>query len=146
MVQNFLTDRECWARHLKLNTETGKDPLGVKLRAASGFEAADYIIGNYWVWSRIIENLADVGYDSSNMEMFSYDWRMSPKKLEERDGYFTKLKAAIEIAVKSTGEKCQLISHSMGTNHMFYFLQWVEKKEGGGGGEAEGWNEATART
>ena len=138
MVQNFLVDRECWARHLRLNTDNGMDPSGVKLRAASGFESADILIGNYWVWSRIIMNLADVGYDSSNMEMFSYDWRLSPDKLEERDGYFTKLKAAIEIAVTSTGEKAQLLSHSMGTNHMFYFLQWVTRKVnvGGGGGGA----------
>jgi phospholipid:diacylglycerol acyltransferase len=89
MIQNFLADRNCWLQHLKLNATTGLDPEGVKLRAASGFEAADYLIGSYWVWARLITNLADVGYDSSSMFMFSYDWRLAPNKLEERDGYFT---------------------------------------------------------
>ncbi len=34
-----------------------------------GFEAADYVLGGYWVWSKLIENLADVGYDPSTMHM-----------------------------------------------------------------------------
>lgn len=34
------------------------DPEGIKLRAASGLVAADYIVGDYWVWGRMIENLA----------------------------------------------------------------------------------------
>lgn len=25
--------------------------------------AADFFLGGYWVWARIIQNLADVGYD-----------------------------------------------------------------------------------
>ena len=106
MVQNMLQDRECWGRHLSLDPKSGLDPEGVRLRAASGFESADFIIGNYWVWARIIENLAAVGYDGSNMSMFSYDWRLSPKKLEERDRYFSKLKVEVEVAVDSgSGEK-----------------------------------------
>jgi phospholipid:diacylglycerol acyltransferase len=31
-------------------------------RAAVGLEAADYVIGGYWVWGKIIENLAEIGY------------------------------------------------------------------------------------
>ena len=122
MVQNMLQDRECWGRHLSLDPKSGLDPDGMRLRAAAGFEvsasewcatnsnvmsfltlslcssqSADFIIGNYWVWARIIENLAAVGYDGSNMSMFSYDWRLSPKKLQERDKYFSKLKAGVEV-------------------------------------------------
>ena len=46
------------------------------MRAAEGFEAADYVVGGYWVWSKMIENLADIGYDPSNMHMAAYDWRL----------------------------------------------------------------------
>ena len=27
------------------------------------------------VWSKLIENLADIGYDPSTMHMAAYDWR-----------------------------------------------------------------------
>jgi len=86
MVQNFLQDRDCWLRHLKLDPLTGLDPQDpeIRLRAAQGFEAADYLISNYWVWAHLITNLADVGYDSSTMHMFAYDWRLAPKQLEQR--------------------------------------------------------------
>ena len=43
----------------------GSDPRA----RAQGFEAADYVLGGYWVWGRLIENLADVGYDPSTMHM-----------------------------------------------------------------------------
>ena len=140
MVQNFLSDRSCWARHLSLNPKTGLDPSSIRLRSAQGFESADYLIGTYWVWARLIENLADVGYDGNTMFMASYDWRLSPKKLEERDSYFSKLKVSIELARRKTGEKACLVSHSMGSNMMIYFLQWViNPVNNGGGGGGKDW-------
>ena len=48
-------------------SEDGLDPEGIKLRAALGLEAADYFLGGYWVWGKVIENLAFVGYDSNNV-------------------------------------------------------------------------------
>jgi len=135
-AQAFLSDRDCWATHLRLDAETGLDPENIRLRAAQGFGAADYFIGNYWVWSKIIENLALVGYGPNNMYMFGYDWRLSPRRLQERDNYFTLLKSSIENSVKQHGEKVVLISHSMGGNTMIWFMNWVEadRKIGGGGG------------
>jgi len=51
-----------------LNPETGGDPDGgIRMRASSGFEAVDYFMGNYWVFGKMIENLADVGYTPSEM-------------------------------------------------------------------------------
>ena len=38
----------------------------------------------------MIENLADVGYDKTNMNMASYDWRLPFKHLEDRDHYFSR--------------------------------------------------------
>jgi len=46
--------------------------------------------------SKIIENLAVVNYDTNNLYLAPYDWRLSLWNLEERDGYFSKLKSIIE--------------------------------------------------
>jgi phospholipid:diacylglycerol acyltransferase len=140
MMTTFLADRECWLRHMALNATTGLDPEGIRIRPAQGFEAADYIISSYWVWARMIQNLADVGYDGTNMEMKSFDWRLSAAKLESRDNYFTKLKASIEVAYATSNEKAVILSHSMGGNHALFFLNWVEtSKRGGGGGGGSRW-------
>lgn len=140
MINNIALDLDCWKRHLTLDPITGLDPPGIRLRAAQGFEAADYLVGNIWVWARLIENLADVGYSGSNMFMMAYDWRLSPKQLETRDSYFSMLKASIEVAVRARNAKAMILSHSMGSSHVFYFLQWVEKDVAqGGGGGGKGW-------
>lgn len=137
-VQSFLTDMKCWSRHLALDPLTGGDPENIKLRSAQGFEAADYFMSTYWVWDKIIENLSLVGYDSSNMIMMSYDWRLSFDMLEERDGYFTKLKVNIEALVKTRRSPVVIASHSMGSQIVLYFFKWVttEEEKGGGGGGA----------
>ena len=136
MAKAFLADSECWRRHLMLDPRTGMDPENVRVRAAQGFAAADNFVGAYWVWAKIIENLADVGYDRSTMTMMSYDWRLGFEHLETRDGYFTRLRHAIEGHREVTGHKAVVVSHSMGGLVTYYFLQWVvaDVKVGGGGG------------
>ena len=86
--------------------------------------------------------MADVGYDGSLMTMMSYDWRLGYKHMEERDGYFTKLKHTIEAHYITSGDKVVMISHSMGGTVSYYFFQWVvaDVKNGGGGG-GKGWVE-----
>ena len=125
MVQQFLLDTKCWLRHMQLDPVTGLDPDGVKVRASQGFEAADFIIGGYWVWAKVIENLARIGHDPNSMYMASYDWRLSFPNMERRDGYFSRLKASIEQMVRQRGERCVVATHSMGTNVFYYFMQWV---------------------
>ena len=71
--RSFATDSECWKVHLSLDARTGKDPEGIRLRPSQGFEAADFWTSAFWVWDRVIRNLAAVGYDGSNMDMVSYD-------------------------------------------------------------------------
>ena len=136
MANSILKDADCWLRHMSLDPYTGMDPPGIKVRSAQGMGAADYFAGPYWVWSKLIENLADVGYDPNNMELLPYDWRLSFPLLEERDGYLTALKNHIEYLHKKTGERVVLISHSFGGGLVLYFLQWVTRSvnEGGGGG------------
>eukprot|EP01012_Entosiphon_sulcatum_P016559 TRINITY_DN21482_c0_g1_i2.p1 TRINITY_DN21482_c0_g1~~TRINITY_DN21482_c0_g1_i2.p1 ORF type:complete len:418 (-),score=58.94 TRINITY_DN21482_c0_g1_i2:651-1883(-) len=135
MVQTMLLQPECWLQHMALDIGTGLDPEGKKLRPAAGFEAADYLMPGYWVWYKMIENLADVGYDNNNMVMATYDWRLSPQNLEKRDKFFTRLKTSIET-LRAGGEKVVVLAHSLGANGFLYFLQWVESPEGGKGGQS----------
>lgn len=43
-----------------LDKETGLDPPDIKLRAAIGFDATDFFITGYWIWSKILESLAAI--------------------------------------------------------------------------------------
>ncbi|KAJ1849812.1 phospholipid:diacylglycerol acyltransferase, partial [Coemansia sp. RSA 2703] len=61
MFKAILLDKECWVQHMMLDKKTGLDPPGIKLRAAKGLDAADYFITGYWIWGKIIENLAVLG-------------------------------------------------------------------------------------
>ncbi|EKX47055.1 hypothetical protein GUITHDRAFT_159571 [Guillardia theta CCMP2712] len=125
MVQNMLLNTKCWLRHMALDPVTGLDPPNIKLRSAQGFEAADFVVGGYWVWSKLIENLADIGYDPSSMFMASYDWRLAYPLLEDRDQFFTRLSSQVEVMVDGNGAKAILVAHSMGGNVLFYFLHWA---------------------
>ncbi len=126
MMRIMLMDSACWLAHLKLDIATGGDPPGVKLRAAQGLEAADFLMPGFWVWARIIENLAAIGYDHNNLVMAAYDWRLDMLMLEERDHYYSRLKVHIEHLVRMHGRKVAIISHSLGGNVWFYFMKWVE--------------------
>lgn len=132
MLQQFMLNQKCWLEHVMLDRRSGLDPNGIRLRAASGLEAADYLIGGFWVWGKLVENLADIGYDSNNMFMAAYDWRLAPSLLETRDHYFTKLKHTIEMAREASGgRKVVLVTHSYATQVIYYFLKWVESDRGG---------------
>lgn len=134
MMRALVLDKAAWKRHIMLDKDTGLDPPGVKLRAAQGFDAADFFITGYWIWNKILENLATIGYDPSNAFTAAYDWRMSYMNYEIRDQYFTRLKSHIEVAVSVSGTKVVLLSHSMGSQVLYYFMHWVEAKGYGNGG------------
>ena len=133
-MRALILDKAEWKRHIMLDKETGLDPPGIKLRAAQGFDAADFFITGYWIWNKILENLATIGYDPTNAFTAAYDWRLSYHNLEKRDQYFTRLKSYIEVAVRNTNKKVVLVSHSMGSQVLFYFFAWVEAEGHGGGG------------
>ncbi|KAI0314675.1 phospholipid/diacylglycerol acyltransferase [Amylostereum chailletii] len=131
MLSQVTFNREKWMSAIMLDPVTGIDPPGVKVRSAEGLDAASSFIQGYWIWSKIIENLAVVNYDTNNMYMAPYDWRLTMYNLEERDGYYSKLKSTIESLKKRQGKKSVIAAHSMGST---YFLKWVESPEHGGGG------------
>jgi phospholipid:diacylglycerol acyltransferase len=134
MMRALVMDQAEWKKHIMLDKETGLDPPGIKLRAAQGFDATDFFITGYWIWNKILENLATIGYDPVNSFTAAYDWRLSYANLENRDQYFTRLKSYIEIAKRTSGRKTVLVSHSMGSQVLFYFMKWVEHKDHGNGG------------
>lgn len=135
MMRALVLDKEGWKRHIMLDKYTGLDPKGIKLRAAQGFDAADFFITGYWIWNKILENLATIGYDPTNSFTAAYDWRLSYANLEVRDQYFTRLKMHIEMGHKVSGKKTVIISHSMGSQVLFYFFHWVAAESGGNGGD-----------
>lgn len=136
MMRALVTDKEIWKQHIMLDKKTGLDPPGIKLRAAQGFDATDFFITGYWIWSKIYENLASIGYDPTNSFTAAYDWRLSFQNLEKRDQYFTRLKLHVEAASLGSGQKVVLVSHSMGSQVLFYFFHWVASPHGGNGGDS----------
>lgn len=134
MMRALVMDKAGWKRHIMLDHQTGLDPPGVKLRAAQGFDAADFFITGYWIWNKILENLATIGYDPNTAFTAAYDWRLAYQNLEVRDQYYTRLKNHIETAHKITGKKVALLSHSMGSQVLYYFFHWVESDQHGKGG------------
>mgnify|MGYP000026539228 CR=1 FL=1 len=128
MLRTMILDKTCWLKNIMLDTETGLDPPNVKVRAAQGFEAADFFVAGYWIWNKILQNLAVIGYNPDNMLSASYDWRLTYIDLEKRDGYFSKMQKQIEMSKKLSGEKSILVGHSMGSQVIYYFLKWVEAK------------------
>ncbi|CAG8725284.1 3101_t:CDS:2, partial [Racocetra persica] len=134
MFRAVLLDKECWESNMRLDPVTGLDPPDVKLRAAQGLDAADYLFPGYWVWGKMIQSFAAIGYDSNNMHLAAYDWRLSFFNLEVRDKYFSKLKSNIELIKSTENKKSVLIGHSMGACVILYFFKWVESPLGGNGG------------
>ncbi|KAK7691663.1 hypothetical protein QCA50_005062 [Cerrena zonata] len=134
MLSQVTFNREKWMATLLLDPDTGLDPPGAKVRAAEGIDAASSFIQGFWLWSKIVENLAVVNYDTNNLHLAPYDWRLSYYNLEERDGYFSKLKTTIEGFKKREGRRVVICAHSMGSSVMLYFFKWVESPLHGRGG------------
>jgi phospholipid:diacylglycerol acyltransferase len=134
MMRALVLEKEVWKNHIMLDKHSGLDPPGIKLRAAQGFDATDFFITGYWIWNKIIENLASLGYDPTNSFTAAYDWRLAYGNLEVRDHYFSRLQSYIETALSLSGKKTVLTSHSMGSQVLFYFFHWVESDKGGRGG------------
>ncbi|KAJ7594635.1 Lecithin:cholesterol/phospholipid:diacylglycerol acyltransferase [Mycena floridula] len=133
-------NQERWIAAMLLDPVTGLDPPGAKVRAAEGIDAASSFIQGYWIWSKIVENLAAVNYDTNNLLLAPFDWRLSYYNLEVRDGYFSKLKSTIEGYKQRQKKKSVIAAHSMGATVFLLdwsSMKWVEldaDKGGGGGG------------
>ncbi|KAF8331369.1 phospholipid/diacylglycerol acyltransferase [Cantharellus anzutake] len=148
MIRAVLTERDKWIKALSLDPITGLDPSpDIKVRPAQGIDAASTFVPGYWIWTKAIENLAAINYDSNNLMLAAYDWRLSYYNMEVRDGFFSRLKLSIEHFKKRDG-KTVLVGHSMGATVVFVgifdcpiylcltdsSLKWVEAEGFGDGG------------
>ncbi|KAI5478552.1 phospholipid:diacylglycerol acyltransferase [Pseudohyphozyma bogoriensis] len=137
MLRAIVTQKDTWVAAMSLDEHTGLDPDGgreYKVRAAQGIDAASSFMPGYWIWQKVIENLAALEYDHNDLQLFSYDWRLSYFNLEVRDRYFSRLKYQIEFNLAVNNKKTVLVSHSMGGLVVLWFLKWVEAEGFGNGG------------
>ena len=131
--EGFSSNQRIWLQHLLLDKDGVSDPPGITVRPVPGIHGTDYLIDNplakapSYVFGHLIKELADVGYTSKNLDAATYDWRIPPSKLEERDGYFTQLKMKIEFMRIQNKEKVVILGHSMGNRCAQYFLSWADK-------------------
>ncbi|KAI9639305.1 putative phospholipid:diacylglycerol acyltransferase [Dioszegia hungarica] len=138
MIRAVVSNKEKWLEAISLDPETGLDPSGYKVRAAQGLDAASEFIQGYWVWQKIVENLAVLGYDTNSMDMAAYDWRLSYYNVEIRDAYFSRLKSKIELLRRTNKQKVVICSHSMGGTMVLY-LYANPDVDGFGGGAGPEW-------
>ncbi|KAA8534796.1 hypothetical protein F0562_029762 [Nyssa sinensis] len=125
---------------MSLDNETGLDPSGVRIRPVSGLVAADYFAPGYFVWAVLIANLARIGYETKNMYMAAYDWRISFQNTEVRDQTLSRIKSNLELMVATNGgSKVVVIPHSMGVLYFLHFMKWVEAPAPMGGGGGSDW-------
>jgi len=129
--------RNQWIRHISLSPRDLKsDPPGMKVRPLSGLEGVDYLTSDAltrfgtFVWAPVIKVLKRHGYEEgTNLEAASYDWRLSPKHLEERDGYFTNTMKKIEEMHDRTGLPVVLVCHSLGCRVAQHLLAFAHARD-----------------
>lgn len=131
MLLLLASDPACWLELFSMDRTTGKDKPGLKVRADTGFSSADYFMPGYWVWAKVLINLADIGYDPQSMAVVTYDWRLSPTKAHERDGLFYYMRQNLKFLCQKNREAAVVISHSYGTTVALAFFRWAERREAG---------------
>lgn len=108
----------------KLRPDEGLDSIS---SLAPGSISSNLLVGGTnTVYAWLIQWLADnLGYDVTSIVALPYDWRLSPDKMESRDGFLTLMRKKIEAAVKSNGLPGIMVAHSMGNSVFRYFLEWL---------------------
>ncbi|KAL7547717.1 hypothetical protein ACHAWF_011003 [Thalassiosira exigua] len=99
----------------KLRPDEGLD--SISSLAPGSISSNLFVGGSNTVYSWLIQWLADnLGYDVTSMVALPYDWRLSPDKMESRDGFLTLMRKKIEAAVQSNGRPGIMVAHSMGNS------------------------------
>lgn len=129
ILQMGTIDVICMKECMKLGlnqTDTNDLSVGCKLRPDEGLDAISSLApgglgssllvgGTNTVYAWLIQWLADnLGYDVGNIIGLPYDWRLSPDRMEQRDGFLTLTRHRIEAAVKSNGQPGIMVAHSVG--------------------------------
>ena len=119
------SDTDNWEEGCKLRPDEGLDAIASL--APGGIGSSLLVGGTNTVYAWLIQWLADnLGYDVTNIVGLPYDWRLSPDKMEARDGFLSMTRRRIEAAVASNGNKPGImVAHSMGNLVFRYFLEWL---------------------
>lgn len=131
MIMLMLRDPACWLHLFSLDPVTGLDRDGTRIRGGEGAAAVGEFVPGFWVWEKIMRNLADIGYDQSNLAIATYDWRLSPDLMQERDGFFHRMRHVILRLYEQHRRPVAIIGHSYASAVLVDFLQWAEKQEKG---------------
>ena len=96
----------------KLRPDEGLDSIS---SLAPGSISSNLLVGGTnTVYAWLIQWLADnLGYDVTSIVALPYDWRLSPDKMESRDGFLTLMRKKIEAAVESNGLPGIMVAHSV---------------------------------
>ena len=96
----------------KLRPDEGLDAIS---SLAPGSISSNLLVGGTnTVYAWLIQWLADnLGYDVTSIVALPYDWRLSPDKMESRDGFLTLMRKKIEAAVKINGLPGIMVAHSV---------------------------------
>jgi hypothetical protein len=96
------TDTDNWNKGCKLRPDEGLDSISSLSPAGIGAELL--VGGTNTVYAWLIQWLVDhLGYDVTTIVGLPYDWRLSPDKMEKRDGFLQSLRRRIEAAVATQG-------------------------------------------
>ncbi len=130
--------RNEWLSHMTLDRDLRSERAGVQVRAIPSLDGCDYLEPGVftnaasYVFGPLIKRLVAEGYESGkDLDAATYDWRLAPKDLEERDAYFTKTIERIEnMRIANEGRKVALLAHSMGCVCAHYLLNFAASLKG----------------
>jgi len=119
------SDTDDWETGCKLRPDEGLDAIASL--APGGIGSSLLVGGTNTVYSWLIQWLSDhLGYDVTNIIGLPYDWRLSPDKMEARDGFLSMTRRRIEAAVASNGGRAGIVvAHSMGNLVFRHFINWL---------------------
>ncbi|KAG7336879.1 lecithin:cholesterol acyltransferase [Nitzschia inconspicua] len=118
------SDTDVWEKGCKLRPDEGLDSISSLSPAGLGAELL--VGGTNTVYAWLIQWLVDnLGYDVTTIIGLPYDWRLSPNKMEKRDGFLQAFRRRLEAAVATQGQPGIMVAHSMGNLVFRYFLEWL---------------------
>jgi hypothetical protein len=136
LVETKTIDPTCWVDCMKVGPQGTDLDQGCVLRPDEGLDSVSAMAPGPWtsgisqVYAPLISLLVEeLGYTApSSLRALPYDWRLAPRRLEERDGFMSATKQNLELAVSSNGRPAVVIAHSMGNLVFLYFLEWLRKE------------------
>lgn len=79
------------------------------------------------VFKSLVDVAVELGFEPRRTLIAApNDFRLAPSLMEERDAFFSGLKATIETAVARSKRGAVVIAHSLGNSVFRYFLEWLK--------------------